>query len=431
MREAFEAKLAEEFEISRWSPSSSEDEAYEDDDEVEKEEKEEEGEEGEDNERQSNEVEADMPETSSQSPSRQTETSTQPQDEDCEITASIFVGRPLLRITDPPPRGCLSCLVFSSTFPKYTLPDPFKNKADMAIDCCRVLSSIEEEIVRSSEYRCAICSELVKATCLLHHPISFSAHWESDTIRRAVMAMFQFVKGSWSFPETELVFGVEKHAHIFDFAVPVCAPGTICEDVARTAAREFIKLVLPENLHMQFPGLDPDIDLPSLRDGLGWARNDPQLVLQKIATQGFMDEEANRGEDPRDDTLTIAKLRHWHEICFNQELAKRRFLRENGYKRAGDIADSESSNTEADPEFCIATGAERMDASLPLEQSPTSTKSPHTEDVQMALHNRPLLPLPNPDDAQEAYQSRPLPPLPAIGDEIDETAGTLDNLDIH
>ncbi|KAJ9361816.1 hypothetical protein DTO280E4_3649 [Paecilomyces variotii] len=397
LREAFESRLAETCDISK--PSSPNDGDAE----------------GGDLE-QSNIVTKSSP----RPPRRQNESPNPPRDEECEITAAILVGRPRLQIVDPPPRGCLSCFVFSSIWPKDTLPNPFKNKADLAIDCCRVLASLEEDILRSTEYRCAICSELVKATCLLHHPISISVHWQSEAIRKAVMAMFQFVKGSWNFPETELVFGSNKRAHIFDFAVPICAPGTICEDVARTAAREFIKLVLPESLQMQFPGLEPDTDLPSLRDGLGWARNDSQLVLQKMGSEGLMSEKADRGENPEDSTLTITKLRRWHEMCFSQELIKRQFLRKHGYRRAGDNSDSESDDTEADPGLWTTPCAEPMDTSLLLEKPPTLVNLPQTEDLKAVSQNR-RLPRPTLANLQMAYQNRPLPRLPAIDDDRDES----------
>ncbi|KAJ9294845.1 hypothetical protein DTO271G3_6407 [Paecilomyces variotii] len=380
LREAFESRLAETCDISKSSSPNDDD--------------------GEGEDRQYFNI---VTKSSPSPPRRQNGSTNPPRDEDCEITTAILVGRPRLQIVDPPPRGCLSCFVFSSIWPKDTLPNPFKNKADLAIDCCRVLASLEEDILRSTEYRCAICSELVKATCLLHHPISISVHWQSEAIRKAVIAMFQFVKASWTFPETELVFGSNKRAHIFDFAVPICAPGSICEDVARTAARQFIKLVLPQNLEMQFPGLEPDTDLPNLRDGLGWARNDSQLVLLKMGSEGLMSEKADRGENPEDGTLTITKLRRWHEMCFSQELIKRQFLRKHGYKRAGDNPDSDSDDTEADPGLWTTACAESMHSSPLLHKSPISIDLIQTGDRKIV------------------QQNRPLPPLPAIDDEKDES----------
>ena len=281
------------------------------------------------------------------------------------IGTTVFIGRPELQIGNRGQHRQLSCLVLSSTWPENFLPGHAKNEADEAYDYCRVTGSHERHILETAEYRCAICPEVVPARSLLHRPILVNRtgrrSLQNNTLRGCLTQLAQYVKSNWNYRELELFFGADSDGHIWDFAVPICETKTICEEVARTAAREFIKLFLPPDMPLFFSGLDPDTDLSLLEfdDDSDDDDNDnthtnnydknshreqesPELWVKKIAPRALMTARGDRGEDPFDCALTVAKLRHWYELCFKEEVAKREYLRQIGYKRTGDISDSDS-----------------------------------------------------------------------------------------
>ena len=277
------------------------------------------------------------------------------------IGTTVFVGRPDLRIRDRPQRGQLSCLVLSSSWPSNMLPGQSKNEADDAWDYCRIAGYHERHILETADYRCAICSEVIPARYLVHRPISFARTGkqglQDGRLRRALMILAQYAKGRWTFPDMEAFFGDHTDAQVFDFAVPICEPKTICEEVARTAAREFIKLFLPRDMKLAFPGLDPDTDLSMLEfdddnnNNSYWGgqeQDSPELLVRKIAPRALMTESGDRGEDPMDCALSVTKLRHWYELCFEEEVAKRDYLKQIGYKRTGDESDSDSESSDVD-----------------------------------------------------------------------------------
>lgn len=59
--------------------------------------------------------------------------------------------------------------------------------------------------------------------------------------------------------------------------------------------------------------------------------------------------------------MTVTKLRHWYELCFKEEVAKREYLRQIGYKRTGDISDSDSDD-ESDIDDSVVWVYAREDA---------------------------------------------------------------------
>lgn len=252
-----------------------------------------------------------------------------------EIGVTIFVGRPRLQVDDPPDRGRLSCLAFTSKWPASVIPNANKTAADHAVDFCHIVSFHETDILKSAQYRCAICSELVAARSLVHRPIAFyrsnADNALGERLRGLVMKIFQYVQGRWKFPETSAALGYKDEAHIFDFVVPICETGTICEDAARMAAREFIQLLSPRGFLPAFPGLDPDSDL--YKYDMEEPLCDRETVanpVKKIGPGGLMTEKADRGENPAAGELTITKLRYWHEICFTEEEAQKVFSKGGG-----------------------------------------------------------------------------------------------------
>lgn len=270
----------------------------------------------------------------------------------CTIGTTVFIGRPDLQIRGRPQRGQLSCLVLSSTWPQSILPGQSKNEADEAYDYCRVASYHERHILETADYRCAICSDTVPAQSLVHRPIAYvrtgRKELQDKHLRYALMRFALYVKGRWNCPDTLDFFGAYSDAQIFDFAVPICENKSICEEVARTAAREFVKLLLPRDMKLVFPGLDPDTDLSMLEfedDDNNFSsleQDNPELLIKKIGPRALISENGDRGEDPMDCALTVTKLRRWYELCFKEEIAKRAYLRHIGYKRTGDVSDSDS-----------------------------------------------------------------------------------------
>lgn len=274
---------------------------------------------------------------------------TQKQPKLCTIGTTVFIGRPDLQAHTPPQRGQLTCLVLSSTWPQTLLPVQSKNEADEAFDYCRIAGYHERHILETADYRCAICSDAVPAQSLVHRPIAYirtgRKELQNKRLRYALMRFAPYVEGRWSCPDTIDFFGGYSDAHVFDFAVPICRSKGICEEVARTAAREFVKLFIPRDMKLAFPGLSPDTDLAMIEfdDDLVYEDN-PELLVKKIGPHALISAQGDRGEDPMDCALTVTKLRRWYELCFKEEVAKRAYLKQIGYKRTGDVSDSDSGS---------------------------------------------------------------------------------------
>ncbi|OJJ44214.1 hypothetical protein ASPZODRAFT_134999 [Penicilliopsis zonata CBS 506.65] len=255
------------------------------------------------------------------------------------IGVTAFIGRPLLRLSTPIPRGQLSCLVLSSQWPRSMLPTTDKSEATKAIDYCRISAAHEETILSAGDYRCAVCPGRVTARSLVHRPISYArptaatdaADGRRSALKNMAMYLFQHVEGRWTYRERCQALGVQHDAQIFDFIVPVCETGGVCEDVARTSAREFIKLLLllpgTADLGLVFSGLNPDTDLADNSiEGLTTTKPDCenvhlQTLVSKIGPRGFMSDGIEIVEDPHSPVLTISKLR------VQQEAAKREYLK--------------------------------------------------------------------------------------------------------
>ncbi|EYE96121.1 uncharacterized protein EURHEDRAFT_411272 [Aspergillus ruber CBS 135680] len=270
------------------------------------------------------------------------------QDKLCTIGTTVFIGRPSLQARAPQP-GQLTCLVLSSTWPETLLPAQSKNEADEAFDYCRIAGYHERHILETADYRCAICSDAVPARSLVHRPIAYVRTGRKEVqdkrLRYALMRFAPYVEGRWNCPDAIDFFGEYSDAQVFDFAVPICRSKSICEEVARTAAREFVKLFIPGDMKFMFPGLSPDTDLALIEfdDGLVYEDN-PELLVKKIGPYALLSEKGDRGEDPMDCALTITKLRRWYELCYKEEVTKRAYLKQIGYKRTGDVSESDSDS---------------------------------------------------------------------------------------
>ncbi|RMJ27045.1 hypothetical protein PHISP_02115 [Aspergillus sp. HF37] len=262
------------------------------------------------------------------------------------VGTTVFVGKPSLQIDDRPRRGRLSCLVYSSSWPKSLLPGASKNEADDAIDYSRIAASHEELILESADYRCAVCSDVVAAGSLVHRPIAFvrtNAHSCLDeSLRQLIMKLFQFVHGRWNFSAVNSALGSENDAHIFDYVVPICKSKTVCEEVAMAAAQEFIKLLLPCGMRLIFPGLDPDTDLKVFEglfeDEFEWEPEIPRLLVSKLSSDGIMADGPDRGHDASDCSLTVSKLRQWYEL----QISNREQPRSSGDAQSAEYSDTDS-----------------------------------------------------------------------------------------
>ncbi|GIJ87344.1 hypothetical protein Asppvi_006250 [Aspergillus pseudoviridinutans] len=276
-----------------------------------------------------------------------------------KIGATMFVGRPSLQLSGTPRRGQLSCSVFSSTWSGPALPGVAKNEADDAVFYCRIVAFYEHHILSSANYRCAVCSELAPARSLVHRPLLFvqthRAGLQNDSERRLIVRLSQFVQGRWSYPETNAVMGGTTDAHVFDLVVPICESNTLCAEVARTSAREFVKLLLPSDMALIFPGLDPDTDLSLMEDEAVseyvYKPEDAEVLVDRIGCDLLTMIGEERDEDPMDCSLTITKLRRWYELAFEEEEAKRLYLQDIGYKRTGDRSESDSDDSEIDDDL--------------------------------------------------------------------------------
>ncbi|OJJ34129.1 hypothetical protein ASPWEDRAFT_29298 [Aspergillus wentii DTO 134E9] len=304
-----------------------------------------------------------------------------------KIATTVFVGRPSLSIKKYPPRGQISCLVLSSTWPPSVLPAPSKNEADDAIDYCRIAGFHEQHVLESADHRCAVCPNPVPARSLVHRPVAFIRTsfrgFQETFLRPLIMRFSQFIDRRWTYPEMNAALGTEPDfdAHIVDFAVPICESGTICEEVARTAAREFVKLLLPPSSRLVFPGLDPDTDLSLLGEedfedeSIDWTPGEnPELLVRKIGSGNLLSETEDWDEDPMDCALTISKLRHWYELCYEEEEAKREYLRGIGYKRTGDCSDSESDDVDFDDSLDWVYEGNRSPEPLPQGGNPAKIR---------------------------------------------------------
>lgn len=272
------------------------------------------------------------------------------------VGMTVFVGRPSLQTDGPPKRGQLGCLIYLSTWPKSLLPEPSKNEADDAIDYCRIAGSHEKLILESAQYRCAVCCDLVPAKTLVHCPIGFtriSANTPlEDFIQQPLMKLFQYVIGRWNSREVNSALGLNNDAQVFDFVVPICVTDSVCEEVARTAAREFIKQLLPSESRLIFPGLEPDTDLRVFEEAfeghVKWNRETPHLIVSKPVVDGLMTESLDRGEDPNDSTMSITKLRQLYEQRFGEEISNHDSFTATKARQSAEYNSPESEELESD-----------------------------------------------------------------------------------
>lgn len=261
------------------------------------------------------------------------------------VGVTVFIGRPPLQVDDNQKRGQLGCLVYTSKWPRELLRGSLKNEADDAIDYCRVTASHEQLILETADYRCAVCSEMVKARTLVHRPLAFkrtSARVElDDSIRQLVMRLFKYVNGRYKFGEVNCSLGSASDAHIFDYVVPICEGKTICEQVARTAALDFITQLAPLGMHIIFPGLEPDTDL-KIFEGTFYSDSAgkldiPQLQVSKLALCGFMTR--GRIEEPYIPSILILRDRLHHHV-------QRSTWRKKERKSSGNDSETDSEDSD-------------------------------------------------------------------------------------
>lgn len=302
------------------------------------------------------------------------------------VGTTAFVGRPNLQLDDPPKRGQLSCMVYSSTWPKLLLPSPSKNEADDAIDYCRIAACHELPILGSADYRCAVCPDVVAAGSLVHRPIAFvrkNSRGHDQLLRQLIMKLFQFVNGRWNCSSVNSALGSESDAHIFDYVVPICEGRTVCEEVARAAAREFIQKLLPSGMKPIFPGLDPDTDLKVFEDffedDFEWEQGCPQLLVCKLSSDCLMTDEPSHENDSTDPS-PISPLRQWYEANFSEDFAKYEELRRMGYNPLDEDDGSESdAMSEIDESSVWIYVRNDLCEEAPLSQYSTESRQSRSE----------------------------------------------------
>lgn len=193
----------------------------------------------------------------------------------------------------------------------------------------------------------------------MHRPLLFvqthRSGLQNESERRLIVKLCQFVQGRWSYPEMNAVMGGTTDAHVFDLIVPICENNTLCAEVARTSAREFVKLLLPSDMALIFPGLDPDTDLSLMEyeavSDYVYKPEDAEVLVHRIGCDLLTMSGEERDEDPMDCSLTITKLRRWYELAFEEEESKRLYLEDIGYKRTGDRSESDSDDSEIDDDI--------------------------------------------------------------------------------
>lgn len=309
------------------------------------------------------------------------------------VGTTVFIGRPPLEVDDSQKRGQLGCLVYSSKWPKELLQGSFKNEADDAVDYCRVAARHEQLILESAEWRCAVCVEPVKAASLVHRPLAFkrtSARVDlNGSIRQLVMRLFQYVNGRYKFGDVNWALGSASDAHIFDYVVPICKTKTICEQVARLAALDFVTQLAPLGMHIIFPGLEPDTDLKvfegTFYDDSVRELETPQLQVSKPASCGFMTDESIRMEDP-----SVSSLRD----RLHQQ-ARRSTWRKMERKRSGYDSDSDSEDFEVEESSVWVYGKHYIENGTPVHSSeldrPPEPVSKRIERLERRMLFQPML----------------------------------------
>jgi hypothetical protein len=116
-----------------------------------------------------------------------------------------------------------------------------------------------------------------------------------------------------------------------------------------------------------YPGLDPDTDLSLMNDEVVseyvYDPEDAEILVERVGCDLLTMTGEEREEDPMDCSLTVTKLRRWYELAFEEEEAKRLYLRDIGYKRTGDCSESDSDNSEIDEDIVWVYGLNDPDES--------------------------------------------------------------------
>ncbi|KAM5452414.1 hypothetical protein MaudCBS49596_003232 [Microsporum audouinii] len=250
---------------------------------------------------------------------------------------TVICGQPILsqsqglNVTEVD-AGRLTCLVFTSRWEAGLLESVASSSNDP--EPYQIIASFHERfIMASAEFRCCICPNPVLATTLVHCPISFRR--DSDNApcnlphRQSMIKLLQYTKGRWNYPQTKAALGYDGVWHISDFVVPICHRASICEETARTAARQFIDETLVAGTKRCYPELLPDTDLLSTY----WVENGgkiPKLVVERIGLGMFTD--SNQRDDVRSEEI-VKNNRAIEELRLSVK-AKR----ENGGGTAGSDA---------------------------------------------------------------------------------------------
>lgn len=188
--------------------------------------------------------------------------------------------------------GRLTCLAFTSRWESGLLSSAAINSSPKPFHL--IASFHERFIMQGAEFRCAICPTPVLATTMVHRPISFKREIDiassAQPIRQTMLKLLQYIGGKWKYPETKAALGYDNIHHINDFIVPICRPGSACEEAARIAAKKFIDKQVPPGAQVIYPDITPDTDLI----GKWWVENAgkrPKLVVKKTG-RGVMLETA-------------------------------------------------------------------------------------------------------------------------------------------
>ncbi|KAI5286115.1 hypothetical protein KEM54_000055 [Ascosphaera aggregata] len=187
-------------------------------------------------------------------------------DDSIIVRVSAYIGRPSIDPKEQPSAYQLSNLVFASSWPMTLFPLNITSTEALRL-FEQICAFHEHRILEEGDFRCAICPTAVRATTLLHRPISLKRDNNhgpfTSQLRETLFNLHRYLRGRWDYPSITASLGNDGLPHINDFVVPLCKRNSVCEEVARIAAALFIDRQVPGDYADQvlLPALGCDTDL--------------------------------------------------------------------------------------------------------------------------------------------------------------------------
>lgn len=246
------------------------------------------------------------------------------------VRVSVYVGRPSIDPREQPRENQLSNLVFTAPWPLSLFPI---NMTSM--EALRLYEQIcafhEHRILEEGDFRCAICPSMIRATTLLHRPISLrrdnSYGAFTAQLRQTIFNLHRYLRGRWDYPSITASLGNDGLPHINDFVVPLCKRNTLCEEVARIAVALFMDRQVPGGLADQvlLPALSCDTNL-SQGVNLDVDEDPPKCIVKRLGEcRLYNDKETQEcnGAEPEATLLTVDDLRKCVEDSHNWDDVQR------------------------------------------------------------------------------------------------------------